>query len=117
VRHLEITVARKGLEAPAGEGAFLGCFELVGEPNQRRLSELSVFPEDNAYPAAGALWGLNGFNTKDAAIEIPASSLLRIDLQKATVTLPDVGRSWSQNARSVDAWPNWNQLPDSYAWR
>ena len=125
---METALARKGTAALPIEGALLASFELLSPGNRSRLVELSIFPEDVAIPfaAAGALWGLDEFDTKDAAVEIATSSLLRIDLQSGTMGLHDVLRSWlgrrvenaaALHSRLVDAWPDWKKLPDDYAWR
>src|SRR5580765_6979496 len=128
LHYLETALAKKGTAALPVEGALLASFQLLSAPNQRRLIELSIFPEDVAIPfaAAAALWGLDEFDTKEAAVEIARSSLLRIDLQSGTMGLHDVLRSWlSEHAehaaglhsRLIDGWADWNQLPDDYAWR
>ena len=128
LRYLETALARKGTAALPIEGALLASFELLSAPNQSRLIELPIFPEDVAIPfaAAGALWGLDEFDTKEAAVEIATSSLLRIDLQSGTMGLHDVLRSWlgrrvenaaGLHSRLIDTWQDWNKLPDDYAWR
>jgi WD40 repeat protein len=129
LRYLETALARrKGPAAQRIDGALLASFELLSARNQGRLIELSIFPEDIAIPFAAArtLWGLDEFDTKEAAVEIATSSLLRIDLQSGTMGLHDVLRSWlgrrAENAaalhsRLIDAWPDWNKLPSDYAWR
>jgi hypothetical protein len=128
LRHLETALNRIGPGALPIERAFLASFELLSAANQRRLTELSIFPPSIAIPfaAAGALWRLDDFETDTAAAEIAASSLMRIDLQSGTMGLHDVLRGWLErrisntselHGRLVDSWPNWYELPYEYAWR
>jgi hypothetical protein len=61
------------------------------------------------------LWGLDESDTKDAAVEIASSFLLRIDPQSGTMGLHDVLRNWlgrcleyapELHSRLIDAWPD-----------
>jgi len=128
LEYLETSLVEEGTGALPIEGALLASFDLLRTENQSRLIELSIFPEDVAIPfaSAGALWRLDLFHTKKAAIEIAKSSLLRIDLESGTMGLHDLLRIWlasraeevaALHSRLVDAWPDWNKLPDDYAWR
>jgi WD40 repeat protein len=128
LRYLETALAKKGTAALPVEGALSASFELLSASNQNRLIELAIFPEDVPIPfaATATLWGLDEFDTKEAAVQIATSSLLRIDLQNGTMGLHDVLRGWlarrAENAaelhsRLIDAWPDWSGLPDDYAWR
>ena len=101
---------------------------LLEEADRRRLAELSIFPEDVAIPLAEAalVWELDEFDGEDLAQRLARLSLVKLDLQRGVMASHDVMRSWLAEAlpdgrvvheRLVNAWPDWNALPDDYAWR
>ncbi len=105
-----------------------GSLELLSPDDRRRLMELSIFPEDIAIPigAAALLWGLDDFESEEAAQRFARLSLLKLDLGRGSMRLHDVMRGWMAagtpnsvelHSRLVDGWPDWMRLPDSYAWR
>ena len=98
--------------------------ELLIEENQRRLAELSIFPEDVAIPlaAAATLWRLDDLDSEDLAQKMARLCLLKLNLQQGTLRLHDVMRQWlasrvadpaSVHSRLVDAWPDWRSLPQT----
>ncbi len=110
------------------DGVLEGSLALLEGDKRRRLTELSIFPEDIAIPlsAAAALWGLDGFDAEETAQQLARLQLLRLDLRSCTMRLHDVMRSWlaaaitnatELHSRLVDAWTDWMHLPDTYAWR
>jgi hypothetical protein len=101
--------------------------DLLSAVDRQRLCELAIFPEDIEIPvsAAGALWGTDEFDTGESAQTLARLSLLKLDLQRGTIGLHDVLRSWFARGvtnpaelhdRLVDAWPDWHNLSDAYAW-
>ena len=99
---------------------------LSGE-DQRRLVELSIFHDDVAIPldAAGAVWGIDDLATEETAQHLAQLSLVKQDLDRETLRMHDVMRSWLAislrdtarlHSRLVDSWPDWLQLPSQYAW-
>ena len=105
-----------------------GSLELLTEEDRRRLIELSIFPEDISIPltAAASLWGLDEFESEDTAQRFARLYLLKLDLARGSMRLHDVMQDWlapaTSNAselhsRLVNSWPDWMQLPDTYAWR
>ena len=105
--------------------------ELLDAADRRRLSELSIFPEDVAIPlaAAASVWELDELDAEDLAQRLARLSLLKLDLERGVLRLHDVMRSWLAadlgdgrkiHNRLVNAWPDWKNLPDlpdEYAWR
>jgi WD40 repeat protein len=105
--------------------------EMLDAADRRRLAELSIFPEDVAIPlgAAASVWELDEWDAEDLARRLAGLSLLKLDLERGTLQLHDVMRSWlagdSRAARQIhdrliNAWPDWENLPDlpgDYAWR
>jgi hypothetical protein len=125
----------KALEDPTAEprhrtiSAVLDVsLELLSREDQRRLAELSIFPEDIDIPlmAAATLWRLDDLDSEDLAQKMARLGLLKLDLNQATLRLHDVMRQWltsrvsdtaSVHSRLVDTWPDWRSLPYGYAWR
>jgi WD40 repeat protein len=102
--------------------------DLLGDGEQQRCMELSIFPEDVAIPlsAVNALWGLEEFDTEDLVRRLDDLSLLEFDLRLGTLRMHDVLRSFlgtrltntqALHGRLVDAWGDAYALPDAYAWR
>jgi WD40 repeat protein len=102
--------------------------ELLEEDDRERLYELGIFPEDAAVPlsAAATLWGLEEFAAEDLAQRLARLSLIKLDLGRAILRLHDVMGRWlagnlpdarAIHNRLVNAWPEWRDLPDKYAWR
>jgi WD40 repeat protein len=105
--------------------------ELLDPADRRRLSELSIFPEDVAIPlgAAASVWELDQWDTEDLARRLAGLSLLKLDLERGVMQLHDVMRSWLAGGpraareihnRLLNAWPDWENLPElpgDYAWR
>jgi hypothetical protein len=109
-------LAKKDSGTLSIERALLASFELLSPTNQSRLTELSIFPRTSPphLRPQGAM-GLDESDTKDAAIEIASSFLLRIDPQSGTMGLHDVLRNWlgrclghapELHSRLIDAWPD-----------
>jgi WD40 repeat protein len=105
-----------------------GSLELLSGEDRACLTELSIFPEDIAIPLseAATFWGLNELKAERTAQRFARLNLLKLDLARGSMRLHDVMRSWLVAAttntaelhnRLVDAWPDWEQLPNSYAWR
>ncbi|MEK7992792.1 MAG: NB-ARC domain-containing protein [Planctomycetota bacterium] len=102
---------------------------LVSLEDRKRLTELSIFPENAEVPlrVAGTLWGLEEFDAEEIAQRLARFSLLKLDLQRGTVRLHDVMQTWlaedttvnapELHARLVDGWRDWLRLTDEYAWR
>ena len=110
------------------DGVLEGSLELLSTDDRKRLAELSIFPEDVAIPlsAAAALWQFDEFEAEEVAQRFAGLYLLKLDLARGSMRLHDVMRSWlaaqagnaaELHSRLVDAWPDWMQLPDAYAWR
>jgi hypothetical protein len=109
--------------------AVLGVsLELLSNEDQRRLADLSIFPEDVAIPlaAASAVWRLADRASEKLARQMARLCLLKFDLEAGTLRLHDVMRKWlafrvadpaSVHSRLVDTWPDWRSLPYGYAWR
>jgi WD40 repeat protein len=102
--------------------------KLLSGGDRKRLFDLSIFPEDVAIPlsAVGALWRLDEWETEEAAQRLAKLSLLKLDLQRGTIRVHDVMRSWlagqvsdasELHSRLVEAWSDWHHLPNAYAWR
>jgi WD40 repeat protein len=105
--------------------------DLLDPAGRRRLAELSIFPEDVPIPlaAAASVWELDDLDAEDLAQQLARLSLLKLDLERATLRLHDVMRTWLASSvaapadvhnRMVNAWPDWRNLPDlpgEYAWR
>ena len=123
-----------GLEKDVGdlrhrniESVLQGSLEMLGE-DRIRLLELSIFPEDILIPltAAATLWRLSKSRAEKMAQRLARHYLVTLDLARGSLRLHDFTRSWLANAtenstelhgRLADSWPNWMQLPDTYAWR
>ncbi len=110
------------------DGLLEGSLALLEGDKRKRLTELSIFPEDVAIPlsSASALWGLDQFEAEETAQQLARLQLLRLDLRSGTMRLHDLMRSWlaaaitnaiELHSRLVDAWTDWMHLPDTYAWR
>ena len=134
-------IERKGVKALEDSTAALRhrtissvlevSLDLLDAHGQRRLAELSIFPEDVAIPlaAAGAVWELDEFDAEDLSRRLARLSLLKLDLERAILLLHDVMRNWLSgnladqpaiHNRLLAAWPDWQNLPDlpgEYAWR
>jgi WD40 repeat protein len=105
--------------------------ELLDAAGRRRLSELSIFPEDVGIPlaAAASAWELDELDAEGLAQLLARLSLIKLDLDRGVLRLHDVMRSWlaagltdarTIHNRLVDAWADWKNLPDlpdAYAWR
>ena len=109
------------------DGVLEGSLELLNSEDRKRLTELSIFPEDISIPlsAAAALWGIDDIEAEETAQPLARLFLLKLDLGRGSMRLHDVMRSWLASATSkvaelhsrlVDAWPDWMELPDAYAW-
>lgn len=102
--------------------------ELLPESNQALYFELSVFPEDADIPlsAAGALWGMDEFDTEDLISTLFSLSLLNFDFRAATFRLHDVLREYARSQvadmviihdKLIRGWGDLYDLPDDFAWR
>ncbi len=135
---LDAILERKGVRALQDTTAELrhrtisdvmqASLELLSDADRRRLAELSMFPEDVKIPlaAAGAVWELDEFDAEDRAQRLARLTLVKLDLQRGVMEMHDVMRSWladgladsgALHERLVSSWPDWNHLPDDYAWR
>ncbi len=78
------------------DAVLQSSLELLSSDHRRRLSELSIFPEDVPIPlsAASALWNLDEFDSEDLAQQFARLYLLKFDLARGTMRLHDVMRSW-----------------------
>ena len=101
---------------------------MLSGDDRERLIQLSIFPKYIAIPlsAAAAVWASNEMDSEDTAWRLARLSLLKLDLQRGTIRLHDVMRSWlaantvnaaSLHSRLVWSWADWMHLPDQYAWR
>jgi tetratricopeptide (TPR) repeat protein len=113
-------------------GVLGASIELLSDDEQTRLYQLAIFGEDHdiPLPSIKALWGLNYFDTEDSLIKIVRLSLIRFDLEQATVRLHDVIRTYlrEQNQKSIVEWNNrflgeyhleyWHEMPqdEPYLW-
>ena len=102
--------------------------DLLTPEDQRRCADLSIFPEDAAFPlsAVAALWTLDEFDSEDLARRLDDLALLEFDLKIGVLRMHDVLRAFlsarvpdtqALHARLVDAWSDPLALPDGYAWR
>ncbi|MBZ5624484.1 MAG: TIR domain-containing protein [Acidobacteriia bacterium] len=105
--------------------------DLLDAAERRRLAELSIFPEDVSIPlaAAATVWELDELDAEDLAQRLARLSLLKLDLERATLRLHDVMRAWLAQSiaasgdihnRLMNAWPDWRNLPElpgEYPWR
>jgi len=127
-RYLKTALERKGAAALPVDAIIEASLDTLSAVNKTRLEEFSIFPEDASIPfaVAGALWGLDEFDTQESALEIAKTSLLRLDLQAGNLTIHNDLQSWLRkriadpialHRRLVDAWSDWIHLPNDYAWR
>jgi len=135
-KRLVLTLDKKGTRGLArGTGGHRtidsvleGSLELLTSEDRTRLYALAIFPEDTAIPltAVAPLWGLDEFEIEDTAQRFARLYLLKLDLAKGSIRLHDVMQDWLASAITtapqfhnhlVDSWPDWTQLPDTYAWR
>jgi WD40 repeat protein len=96
---------------------------------ERPLYEaLAVFPEDTdiPLPVVSAFWKLDEFETEELIQKLDNFSLLKFNIQAATIRLHDVVRSYLETQLSdapplhsnlIDTWGDWKQLRHTYAWR
>ena len=110
------------------DSVLQGSLELLSDEDRARLIELSIFPEDVPFPltAAALLWGLDEFESEEAAQRFARLYMLKLDLVRGSMRLHDVMRSWLASAttngaelhsRLADGWTDWYRLPNTYAWR
>ena len=101
---------------------------LLTAEERTRYEALGVAPEDTDIPLTTArrLWSLDSFETEELALRLHNLSLVRFNLQAATLRFHDVMRAYvtgrlpkieTIHARLVDAWGDPYHLPDDYAWR
>jgi WD40 repeat protein len=121
----------RGLDGQSGDtidNILTASLTLLGEQEQRRLFELSVFPKNQAIPlsVAKTLWNLDKFDCEQLAQRFARLHFLRMDLKNGSLRLHDVIRNWldrntddpvTLHNRLVDAWPDSMRLPEKYAWR
>ena len=101
--------------------------ELLEEHERARYTELGIFPEDTAVPAAVAveLWGVDPSEAEAALLRFDDLSLLKYSFADKTFRLHDVLYDWLRrraagpgaHGRLVDRWGDVYRLPPLYAWR
>lgn len=99
------------------------------EPEERhRYLELAIFPEDTQVPLSivGELWNVAPFAAEELAQQFDDLSLVKFNLQTATIHLHDVLRAYlatrahavsTAHAKLVRAWKDPLRLSSNYAWR
>jgi WD40 repeat protein len=102
--------------------------DLLDTDDQRRCTELAVFPEDVAFPlsAAATLWQLDEIDSEELAHRLDDLALLEFDLRGGVLRLHDVLRAFlisrlpdppAVHARLIDAWKDPYALDGPYPWR
>jgi WD40 repeat protein len=101
---------------------------LLNADERRRCMDLAILPEDTNVPlnVVSALWQLDEFEAEELVLRLDNFSLLKFNLQAATIRLHDVVRSYlamqlaepeALHCRLVNAWGDASHLPHPYAWR
>ncbi|MDB6174113.1 MAG: afsR [Chthoniobacteraceae bacterium] len=96
--------------------------------NRQRFCELAIFPEDTEIPLSTLqqFWGLSFVETTKCAQLLANHSLIELNLKSHMVSLHDVMRvylagqlphSQLTHSRLLEAWGDFLQLPNAYAWR
>lgn len=112
----------------AVESTLGPSLELLDDVQRRQWAALAIFPEDHAVPigVAARLWQLDELDAEDLARRLDDLALAELDLERGTLRLHDVLRSFmlrriddpaATHATLVDAWGEPQHLPDAYAWR
>jgi WD40 repeat protein len=102
--------------------------ELLDANERQRCTELAIFPEDAEVPLAVVteLWGVDDFEAEELVQKLDNFSLLKFNLQAATVRLHDVVRSYLSTQlvqraelqlKLTKTWGDAHSLPHAYAWR
>ncbi len=103
--------------------------ERLTPDDQQCFTELAIFPDDRQIPisAVSALWCIDEFEADDVLRRLDGAALLDFDLKSATIQVHDVLlkylREMSTDTLEIhkrlvqDAWQNYYDLPDYYAWR